>query len=175
MSDSRSGAKSDDLLLPDAALRLLGDRSYDKRKTGALSVEEIIKSHLVQQKHEKIHAIVKLLGDKYTRSNNQIHRKGGLIGLAATAIGLANQIDPFLKNLLEPVTQCFSDPEPRVRYYACESLFNIAKVARQSILKQSFNEIFAGYDANPPFFLPSSFFSSEAIDDSSAVLSVICA
>ncbi len=46
--------------------------------------------------------------------------------------------------LLEPVTQCFSDPEPRVRYYACESLFNIAKVARQSILKHSFNEIFAG-------------------------------
>ncbi len=42
------------------------------------------------------------------------------------------------------MTQCFSDPEPRVRYYACESLFNIAKVARKAILKQSFNEIFAG-------------------------------
>ncbi len=84
------------MLLPEAALRLLGDRSYDKRKTGALSVEENVKALLVQRKSDQINAIIKLLGDKYTRSNNQIHRKGGLIGLAATAIGLANHIDPYL-------------------------------------------------------------------------------
>ena len=98
MSDSRGGSgRPDELLLPETALRLLGDRSYDKRKTGALSVEEIIKSLLAQKKSEQIRAIIKLLGDKYTRSNNQIHRKGGLIGLAATAIGLANQINPYLQ------------------------------------------------------------------------------
>jgi hypothetical protein len=36
---------------------------------------------------------------------------------------------------------CFQDHDSRVRYYACESLYNVAKVARGSILYW-FNEIF---------------------------------
>ena len=39
---------------------------------------------------------------------------------------------------------CSCDPHVS-RYYACESLYNIAKVARQDILKY-FNQIFDGYD-----------------------------
>ncbi len=35
------------------------------------------------------------------------------------------------------------DPEARVRYYACESLYNIAKVVREDILIY-FNQIFDG-------------------------------
>lgn len=38
---------------------------------------------------------------------------------------------------------CFSDPDSRVRYYACESLYNIVKVLRASVLIY-FNEIFDG-------------------------------
>ena len=38
---------------------------------------------------------------------------------------------------------CFSDQDSRVRYYGCEALYNIAKVARGSILP-FFNEIFDG-------------------------------
>ena len=38
---------------------------------------------------------------------------------------------------------CFSDPDSRVRYYACESLYNIAKVARAHIVP-FFNDIFVG-------------------------------
>ncbi len=38
---------------------------------------------------------------------------------------------------------CFSDPDSRVRYYACESLYNIIKVLRASVLIY-FNEIFDG-------------------------------
>lgn len=29
---------------------------------------------------------------------------------------------------MAPVLHCLDDPESRVRYYACESLYNIAKV-----------------------------------------------
>lgn len=36
---------------------------------------------------------------------------------------------------------CFSDQDARVRYYACESMYNIAKVAKGEILL-FFNEIF---------------------------------
>jgi vacuole morphology and inheritance protein 14 len=41
------------------------------------------------------------------------------------------------------VLECFDDQESRVCYYACESLYNIAKVARQNILRY-FNQIFDG-------------------------------
>lgn len=36
---------------------------------------------------------------------------------------------------------CFSDQDARVRYYACESMYNIAKVAKGEILF-FFNDIF---------------------------------
>ena len=74
---------------------------------------------------------------------NANYRKGGLIGIAATAIGLMSNTRQHLDGLLFPVLHCFDDPESRVRYYACESLYNIAKVARGSILRY-FNQIFDG-------------------------------
>jgi vacuole morphology and inheritance protein 14 len=40
-----------------------------------------------------------------------------------------------------PVLACFSDQDARVRYYACESMYNIAKVAKGEILP-FFNDIF---------------------------------
>ncbi|CAM9449955.1 unnamed protein product, partial [Sphacelaria rigidula] len=49
----------------------------------------------------------------------------------------------YLDALLQPVLHCLDDPESRVRYYACESLYNIAKVARGDILEY-FNQIFDG-------------------------------
>jgi vacuole morphology and inheritance protein 14 len=79
----------------------------------------------------------------FATSTNANHRKGGLIGLAATSIGLMQDIRLYLDALLPPVLHCFDDPESRVRYYSCESLYNIAKVARGHILKY-FNQIFDG-------------------------------
>ena len=49
----------------------------------------------------------------------------------------------FMDLLIDPVLICFEDPESRVRYYACESLYNIAKVVRGKVLS-SFNLIFDG-------------------------------
>ena len=37
---------------------------------------------------------------------------------------------------------CFADQDARVRYYACESMYNIAKVAKGEILPY-FNEVFS--------------------------------
>ena len=48
-----------------------------------------------------------------------------------------------LPELVQPVLVCFEDPDPRVRYYACESLYNIAKIARGAVLV-FFNLIFDG-------------------------------
>ncbi|KAG6622327.1 VAC14 family protein [Phytophthora cinnamomi] len=153
-------------------MRNLGDRSYDKRKGAAMELENLIKqlqenaaSIEFHQQHQlqltqdspgsrltsdgtesersRIPAIIELLGNDFACSSNANHRKGGLIGLAATAIGLMHDAHLYLDKLLPPVLHCFDDPESRVRYYACESLYNIAKVARGHIL-QYFNQIFDG-------------------------------
>jgi vacuole morphology and inheritance protein 14 len=52
-------------------------------------------------------------------------------------------IQRYLHLLLPPVIECFDDQESRVCYYACESLYNISKVARNHVLRY-FNQIFDG-------------------------------
>lgn len=42
---------------------------------------------------------------------------------------------------MRPILACFLDTDSRVRYYACESLYNVAKVGRGALLPQ-FNEVF---------------------------------
>lgn len=49
-----------------------------------------------------------------------------------------------LPELVPPVVACFADPDAKVRYMACEALFNITKIARSSSLiffKDIFNAI----------------------------------
>lgn len=42
--------------------------------------------------------------------------------------------DKFINDLVLPILNCMSDPEVRVRYFASESLYNVVKVARSSII-----------------------------------------
>ena len=51
------------------------------------------------------------------------------------------EVAQYLKEIVPPVLACFSDQDARVRYYACESMYNIAKVAKGEILL-FFNEVF---------------------------------
>jgi vacuole morphology and inheritance protein 14 len=129
--------------LPQTVLRNLGDRSYDKRKNAALDIESQVKLLQEHGEVESVRRVVQTLGHDFACSTNANHRKGGLIGLAATAIGLMSDVNVHLKDLIPFVLHCFDDPESRVRYYACESLYNIAKVARQGILEY-FNQVFDG-------------------------------
>ncbi|KAI8248948.1 hypothetical protein K4K58_011244, partial [Colletotrichum sp. SAR11_239] len=68
-------------------------------------------------------------------------RNGGLIGLAAAAIALGPELPRYLEKIVPPVLACFTDQDARVRYYACEAMYNIAKVAKGEILIY-FNDIF---------------------------------
>jgi vacuole morphology and inheritance protein 14 len=129
--------------LPPTILRGLGDRSNEKRKNAALEVEALIKSLQDANNVVVVQNIIELLSRDFCTSMNSNYRKGGLVGLAAAAIGLMQNSRAFLPVLLPPVLHCFDDPESRVRYYACESLYNIAKVSRQGILL-FFNQIFEG-------------------------------
>lgn len=129
-------------LLP-AIVRGLGDRSYDKRKNAALEVTVVIKNLQERNDIDKMILIIKYLTQEFARSKNYSYRKGGLIALAAAAIGLTADIDRYLNILIPPVIECFEDNEHRVCYYACEAMYNIAKVAKASVLRY-FNQIFDG-------------------------------
>ena len=66
---------------------------------------------------------------------------GGLIGLAAATVGLVGNFKVFLPLIIPPVLRSFDDTDSRVRYYACEALYNMAKVARDDFAS-FFNDVF---------------------------------
>eukprot|EP01135_Chromosphaera_perkinsii_P002419 Nk52_evm25s223 gene=Nk52_evmTU25s223 len=125
-------------------LRGLNDKLYDKRKVAALEVEKLIKDSLAVGDKLKIRKVIDVLTDEFAYCGNSNSRKGGLIGLAATAIALGQEnVASYLNILVPAALACFVDQDSRVRYYACESLYNISKVARGYILTY-FNEVFDG-------------------------------
>ncbi|KAI0550912.1 vacuole morphology and inheritance protein [Xylaria curta] len=122
--------------------RLLNDKLYDKRKTGALELERSIREHMIAKDYNRVQSIIQQLCDEYAYAVHQPHaRNGGLIGLAAAAIALGPELPRYLETIVPPVLACFTDQDARVRYYACESMYNIAKVAKGEILRY-FNHIF---------------------------------
>ena len=54
---------------------------------------------------------------------------------------IVKDVAEFLDDIIPPVLGCFSDQDSRLRYYALESMYNIAKVAKGEILPY-FNEVF---------------------------------
>ncbi|OTA99503.1 hypothetical protein M426DRAFT_325097 [Hypoxylon sp. CI-4A] len=122
--------------------RLLNDKLYDKRKTGALELERSIRDLVAVKDYKRVKDILEQLCNEYAYAVHQPHaRNGGLIGLAAAAIALGPELPRYLEIIVPPVLACFTDQDARVRYYACESMYNIAKVAKGEILKY-FNHIF---------------------------------
>lgn len=122
--------------------RLLNDKIYDKRKVGALELERVIRELVATKDHDRVLAILDQLCNEYAYAIHNPHaRNGGLIGLAAAAIALGPELPRYLEIIVPPVLACFTDQDARVRYYACEALYNIAKVAKGEILIY-FNHIF---------------------------------
>ncbi|RLN42656.1 hypothetical protein C2845_PM01G07860 [Panicum miliaceum] len=128
-------------IIPGAVLRNLSDKLYEKRKNAALEIEGIVKQLATAGEHEKISAVITLLVNDFTYSPQANHRKGGLIGLAAVTVGLTSEAAQHLEQIVPPVLSSFMDQDSRVRYYACEALYNIAKVVRGDFIIY-FNKIF---------------------------------
>ncbi|CAL1543961.1 unnamed protein product [Lymnaea stagnalis] len=125
-----------------SCVRALVDKLYEKRKSAALEIERVVKELSAANQLDQIKKLLKVLED-FASSQNPNNRKGGLIGLAAVAIGLGKESCTYINNLVRPVVICFHDVDSRVQYYACEALYNIVKVARGAVLPH-FNEIFDG-------------------------------
>lgn len=122
----------------------------------------MVREASANRESEKIAKIVDQLCHDYAYAVHQPHaRNGGLIGLAAASIALGSvrdspslstaflpeltqkqeEVARYLKEIVPPVLACFTDQDARVRYYACESMYNIAKVAKGEILL-FFNDVF---------------------------------
>jgi len=127
--------------LSTACVRALNDRLYEKRKAAALEIEKMVRDFVSVGNSSQIKKLLKVLGSEFAISQNPHMRKGGLIGLAAMAIGLGKETGSYTSDLILPILTCLSDADSRVRYYACESLYNVVKVSRESVLPL-FNEIF---------------------------------
>ncbi|GAQ89365.1 vacuole morphology and inheritance protein 14 [Klebsormidium nitens] len=128
-------------LLSASVLRNLADKLYEKRKNAALEVEGVVKSLAAQGETEKVSALINVLINDFAMSPQANHRKGGLIGLAAATVGLAGEASQYLARIVPPVLHSFTDQDSRVRYYACEALYNIAKVSRGDFIV-FFNDVF---------------------------------
>lgn len=71
-----------------ATVRNLNDKLYDKRKLGAVEIEQQIKELNKQQENDRIMDVLLYLNESFIRSTSVSSRKGGLIALAAAALGL---------------------------------------------------------------------------------------
>ena len=129
--------------IPTSTIRNLGQKEYEKRKQAALEVENMVRELRDTGEFQKIGAIISQLSNNLAESPQPNMRKGALHALAGTAIGMRQDVANQLSQLLQPVLSSFSDQDARVRYYGCEALYNIAKVARSSCVLH-FNDVFDG-------------------------------
>ena len=123
--------------------KALFDRAYDKRKAAALELERQVRDTVSRGDRTRIDHIVQQLC-AYLTQNPAPHanaRNGGLIGLAGVGIALGQEVAAYLDQMMIPILACFSDPDPKTRYFACESFYNLAKVCKGEMLVY-FNEIF---------------------------------
>ncbi|NXH20295.1 VAC14 protein, partial [Bucco capensis] len=107
------------------------------------SLPRLVREFVAQNNTTQIKHVIQILSQEFALSQHPHSRKGGLIGLAACSIALGKDSGLYLKELIEPVLTCFNDADSRLRYYACEALYNIVKVARGSVLPH-FNVLFDG-------------------------------
>jgi hypothetical protein len=77
-----------DSSIPPSTYRNLYDKLYDRRKLGALEIEQLVKEYNNSKNEEGIKSIIKTLTTDFADSPQGNNKKGGLIGLAASSIGL---------------------------------------------------------------------------------------
>jgi len=132
-------ALGDTFPLPPSVLKNLSDKSFEKRKAGAGEVEKIMR-RLAEGgagADDAVKRVLTLLATDFACNVNSNNRKGGLIALASCAIGLTGRVAAHLDLFVPAVLKSFADQEPRVRYYACESLFNIVKICRCALGREN--------------------------------------
>ncbi len=120
-----------------AVLVSLAHKRYERRKLAAIEIEKVVRNLVYARDLDRVTAMLLLLSDDYVRSTNEDARKGGVVAMAACAIGLKKaheikeatlKVNQCKDLILASVIHACQDHSQRVRYYATESLFNVIKV-----------------------------------------------
>jgi vacuole morphology and inheritance protein 14 len=141
-SDLLTGEKAmGDRVLDPSLVKDLSNHIYEKRKATAFQIESLTKAALARNDSQTINKIIGELADLTYEGTNSA-KMGAITALGSVSVALGSfAIAYFLHDISRPIFATFKDTDARVRYYACESLYNIAKIARGEILIY-FNEIF---------------------------------
>lgn len=132
---------SDSSVLDPAIVKDLLNHIYEKRKATAFQIEGFTKSALAREDSPTIYKIIAELTE-LANGGSTSAKMGSITALGSVSVALGSfAIAYFLDDIVRPIFATFRDTDARVRYYACESLYNIAKIARGEILLY-FNEIF---------------------------------
>lgn len=128
-------------VLDSSIVKDLSSNIYEKRKATAFQVEGIVKSALSRNDGVTVRKIIEELTE-LTYGGTNSAKMGAITALGSVSVALGSfAIAFFLESIVKPIFASFRDTDARIRYYACESLYNIAKIARGEILLY-FNEIF---------------------------------
>ncbi|EGW33874.1 uncharacterized protein SPAPADRAFT_148054 [Spathaspora passalidarum NRRL Y-27907] len=132
---------SEGKILDASLIKDLSNHIYEKRKATAFQIETLTKAALSRNDSQTIYRIINELTE-LTNSGTNSAKMGAITALGSVSVALGSfAIAYFLEEIIKPIFATFRDTDARVRYYACESLYNIAKIARGEILLY-FNEVF---------------------------------
>lgn len=135
--------------IPRLLLKNLVDRSYEKRRLGQHDLEGILTEMNSKaqdnpgQTNQMIVNVIDRFNDTCVCSTKENWRIGGVIALATIAISLDKNAHLYLDQFLPLMLKSVCDQEARVRYYACEALFNTVDATRVGVLR-FFNEVWDG-------------------------------
>jgi hypothetical protein len=96
---------------------------YDTRKSAALDLQRLLRqclSSTLPADQARITQIIDQSRGLLSTDNTSTSRNGGLLALAGAAIALGEEIVPYFGRIIEPVLECFADPDNRIRYFAVE-------------------------------------------------------
>lgn len=128
-------------VLDSSIIKDLSNNIYEKRKATSFQIESLTKSALARNDSQIIFKIIAELTE-LTNDGTNSAKMGAITALGSVSVALGSfAIAYFLEEIIKPIFATFRDTDARVRYYACESLYNIAKIARGEILLY-FNEVF---------------------------------
>eukprot|EP00835_Amoeboradix_gromovi_P001811 NODE_91_length_21779_cov_0.171356.p1 type:complete len:599 gc:universal NODE_91_length_21779_cov_0.171356:18344-16548(-) len=115
-------------------LKKLTDKQYDRRKLAAQEIEKLYTDY------EKSRDLVEQLKQLLHPNSSTNQKSGGCLGL--TSICMATEVPKNdLNEWMVLVMGCFDDLDPKMRFYACESLYNIIKHTKYCILHTTIDNI----------------------------------
>lgn len=117
--------------LSQSCYRALTDKMYDKRKMAASEIDKMVRDFVQSDNTSSLEQLLSLFTAMCQSPNTNIV-KGGLMGIGAMAVSMGPiTAEAHCGPMVDAVLPCFVRPaDARVRYYACESLYNVCKAVR---------------------------------------------